>query len=174
MADKKTNIAARVRAAIEGLITDAGYSLWDIAYYKEGPEMILEVSIDSENGISINDCSVVTKLIEPVIDELDPIEESYCLQVSSAGTVRPLSKEDHLQFACDNRLNVNIGLYVAVDGSKEYSGVIDAYDSDSVTLICNGDKRRFELKQISKINAEFEAEETAEDNKENEDEQGTV
>ncbi len=174
MADKKTNIAAKVRNAVEGVIVDAGYALWDVAYYKEGPEMILEISIDREGGISINDCSAVTRLVEPIIDELDPIEERYCLQVASAGMVRPLSKEDHLRLACENHLNVNVGLYVAVDGSKEYNGVIDSFDDDSVTVICDGVSRRFEMKQISKINAEFEAEEPAENDKEIDDEQGTV
>ena len=174
MADKKTNIAARVRAAVEGVIVEAGYTLWDVAYYKEGPEMILEVSIDRREGISINDCSDVTRMIEPIIDELDPIEESYCLQVSSAGTVRPLSKDDHIRFACSNRLNVTVGLYVAVEGSKEYVGVIESYDGDSLTLISDDTERRFEMKQISKINAEFEAEVSEENNKEKEDEQGTL
>ena len=175
MADKKskskTNIAAKVRAAVEGLITDAGYVLWDVAYYKEGPEMILEISIDKEGGISINDCSAVTRLIEPTIDELDPIEEAYCLQVASAGMVRPLNKDEHIRFACDNRLNVTVGLYVSVDGSKEFEGVIDSFDDESITLISDGVERRFDMKQISKINAEFETEETvSEENKEKEDE----
>ncbi|MBE6692904.1 MAG: ribosome maturation factor RimP [Ruminococcaceae bacterium] len=172
MADKKTNIAAKVRAAVEAVITDAGYSLWDVSYYKEGPEMILEISIDKEEGISINDCSAVTRLVEPIIDELDPIEESYCLQVASAGTVRPLNKDEHIEFACNGELTVNIGLYVAVDGSKEYSGVIVSYDDDYINLDCEGTVRKFEKKQIAKINAEFEAPASEEDTntKEKEDE----
>ena len=173
MADRKTNIASKVKSAIENVIIDAGYSLWDVAYYKEGPEMILEISIGKKGGISINDCSAVTKLVEPIIDELDPIEESYCLQVASAGMVRPLDKEEHIRLAFDNRLNVNLGLYVAVDGKKEYNGVIDSFDDENITLISDGVARTFAKKQISKINAEFETEieeETAEINKEKEDE----
>ncbi len=171
MADKKSNIAAKVRNAVENVITEAGYKLWDVAYYKEGPEMILEVSIDKAGGISINDCSAVTRLIEPIIDELDPIEEAYCLQVASAGLVRPLNKDEHIRFACDNRLNVTLGLYVAQDGSKEFSGVIESFDNDSINFISNGKEYKFEMKQISKINAEFETEETSiEENKEKEDE----
>ncbi len=171
MADKKTNIAAKVRNAVEDIIINAGYDLWDVAYYKEGPEMILEISIDKKEGISINDCSAVTKLIEPVIDELDPIEEAYCLQVASAGTVRPLNKEEHIRFACDNRLKANIGLYVAVDGSKEYEGIIGSFDGESISLISEGVSRQFNLKQISKINAEFESAEMQDsENKENENE----
>ncbi len=165
------NIAEKVRAAVEEVIVNAGYSLWDVSYYKEGPEMILEISIDKQGGISINDCSAVTRLIEPIIDELDPIEESYCLQVSSAGTVRPLDKDEHIRFACDNKLNAVIGLYVAVDGSKEYSGIIEEYDGEKLTLVNGEEKHTFDKKQISKINAEFETEiETAEENEEKEDE----
>lgn len=159
MSDKKTNIASRVRAAVEPAVTGAGYKLWDVTYYKEGSEMILEIAIDREGGISINDCSEVTKLIEPIIDELDPIEESYYLQVASAGTVRSLDKNEHLDFARTNRLPVTLGLYVAVDGCKEFKGVIESSDSESVTLLCDGVSRRFTMKQISKINAEFETEE---------------
>ncbi len=171
MADKKTNIAAKVRSAVENVIVEAGYKLWDVSYYKEGPEMILEISIDKAGGISINDCSAVTRLIEPIIDELDPIEEAYCLQVASAGLVRPLNKEEHIRFACDNRLNVTLGLYVAKDGNKEFSGIIESFDNDSISFISNGIQHNFEMKQIAKINAEFETEETSvEENKEKEDE----
>ena len=171
MADKK-NIAARVRERIEAPVIKSGYRIWDVSYYKEGPEMILEVSIDSDNGISINDCSEVTKIIEPIIDELDPIEESYCLQVSSAGTVRPLDREEHIKFACEGRMNVTVGLYSAIDGKKEFNGVIDDYDNEGIVLVSEGKRREFTKKQISKITAVFDKNETedagenGEDNKE--------
>ena len=164
------NIASKVKALVEEPIINAGYTLWDVSYYKEGPEMILEISIDKQGGISINDCSEITRLIEPMIDELDPIEESYCLQVSSAGTVHPLDRDEHIKFALDNKLNVTLGLYVAVDGSKEFVGVIESFDGESIVLNSEGTERSFNKKQISKINAEFETEietEPEEENKEN-------
>lgn len=174
MADKKTSISAKVRGAVESVIVENGYTLWDVAYYKEGPEMILEISIDRQGGISINDCSAVTKLIEPIIDELDPIEESYCLQVASAGMVRPLNRDEHILFALDNALDVNLGLYVAVDGKKEYNGVIKAFDGACITLESEGKEYKFDKKQISKINADFETEieevDETEDTKEKDDE----
>lgn len=166
MADRKTNIATRVRNAVEDVIVNAGYSLWDVAYYKEGPEMILEISIDKHCGISINDCSEVTRLIEPIIDELDPIEESYCLQVASAGTVRALSRDEHIKFVCDNKCQTTLGLYVAVDGKKEYSGIIEAFDGETVTMLCDGETKEFTKKQIAKINAEIETQIDSEEEKE--------
>lgn len=176
MAEKKArnsgtpkNIAAKVKAAVENVIIEAGYSLWDVAYYKEGPEMILEISIDKAGGISINDCSAVTRLIEPIIDELDPIEESYCLQVASAGTVRPLNRDEHIIFARDNKLEATLGLYVAVDGKKEYTGVIEEFDGENITFVNDGKTIKLEKKQISKINADFATEiETIEEEQENE------
>lgn len=155
MAEKRTGVAARVREAVEELITNAGYKLWNVDYFKEGPEMILEISIDKEGGVSINDCAVVTRIIEPVIDELDPIEESYCLQVSSAGTVRPLTREEHIRFAAESGIQVNIGLFTAIDGSKELTGVIEDFSGDEILLNCGGRRHSIPKKQITKINAEF-------------------
>ena len=138
---------------------------------------VIKVIVDHfiEDGSSIKfkapvDCSAVTRIVEPVIDELDPIEESYCLQVASAGTVRPLDKDEHIRFACDNKLNAVIGLYVAVDGSKEYSGIIEEYDGEKLTIVNGNEKHTFDKKQISKINAEFETEIDLVENEEKEDE----
>ena len=94
--------------------------------------------------------------IEPIIDELDPIQESYCLQVSSAGTVRPLDRDEHIKFASEGRMPVTVGLYAAVDGKKEFKGVIDAYSDDTITLVCDGERFDFNKKQISKITADFD------------------
>ena len=82
----------------------------------------------------MEDCSAVTKLIEPIIDEMDPIEESYCLQVSSAGVVRPLNRDEHIRFVSEGGMPVTVGLYTAVDGKKEFTGVIEGYDGADVVL----------------------------------------
>lgn len=170
MADKKSGVAPKVRAAIEETIIDAGYKLWDVSYYKEGAEMILEVMIDRDGGISINDCSAVTRLIEPIIDELDPIEVSYCLQVSSAGTVRNLTKDEHIEFALSMGIEVEIGTFTAVNGSKTHRGVITSYDGSKLVLSADGRDIEFDKKQISKINAEFSADEEADSDEQGEQE----
>ena len=175
MADRKGGIAKKVRNAVEAPIKEAGYKLWDVSYYKEGSQMILEIAIDRENGISINDCSVVTKLIEPVIDELDPIENGYNLIVSSAGTVRNLTRDEHIKFACEQGLKVSIGLFAPVDGKKEFEGIITSFGPDNITMDCGSAEYTFDKKQITKINAEFISEtDESRENKENNNEQGTV
>ncbi|HBR31290.1 MAG TPA: ribosome maturation factor, partial [Clostridiales bacterium] len=68
MSNKKQNTASQVRALVEKPISEMGFSLWDVAYYKEGAELILEVSVDKKGGISLDDCSDITKKIEPIID----------------------------------------------------------------------------------------------------------
>lgn len=159
MADKKTNIATRVREAIEVAVVDAGYAIWDVTYYKEGPDMILEVAIYKDGGISIDDCSAVTRLIDPIIDEMDPIEESYYLQVSSAGMFRDLRTPRHFRVAYDTHRTVTVKLYTPVDGKKEYTGVLgDMFDGESVVLDC-GELGRFsfDYKNVAKITAVFEA-----------------
>lgn len=177
MPEKKGGIAKKVRDAVEAAVNEAGYRIWDVEYYKEGSEMILEISIDRDGGISIDDCSKVTKLIEPMIDALDPIEEHYCLQVSSAGMVRNLTRDEHIRFALDNGLEVSLGLFAPVDGTKEYSGTITGFDGNTVTLDSGHGIFSFDKKQITKINAEFasgEEEPETDENKENNNEQGSV
>lgn len=152
---KKDNIASRVRAAVRPLIENAGYTLWDVTFYKEVSEYILEVSIDSkdEGGISTDDCSAVTKLIDPVIDEIDPVEEAYCLMVSGAGMYRDLVTSMHYEYALSHGCTVELRTFVSVEGRKQFEGLLTAYDDESVTIEENGNAIRFEKKQIAKCTA---------------------
>ena len=153
---KAKNIAGRVREAVEPLVLGAGYSLWDVTFYKEAAEFILEVAIDKEGGISTDDCSVVTKLVDPLLDEMDPIDESYCLMVSGAGATRELCSDAHLEFAVTNGYPVTLKTFVSSDGKKQFDGVLVAYDGDSVTLKVGEEEKRFERKQVAKMTVECE------------------
>lgn len=169
MADKSTaqskgkkNIAGRVREAIQPLVEQAGYSLWDVTFGKQAAEWILEVSIDRAGGIGTEDCAVVTRLIDPLLDEMDPIEGSYCLAVSSAGTERELREPAHYAYALEKRLPVTLRTFVSVDGRKQFEGTLTRYDEETVTVEENGTERQFAHKQIAKLYAlcEEEPEET--------------
>ena len=85
MASSKGNIAARVTDVISPVVSELGYEIWDVEYVKEGADWHLRVTIDSPNGININDCEKVHRAIDPVLDEYDPIEDAYYLDVSSPG-----------------------------------------------------------------------------------------
>ncbi len=151
MQARKKNIAGRIRDAVQPLIEQAGYNIWDVTFYKEASEPILEVSIDKEGGISTDDCSVVTKLVDPILDEMDPIEESYCLMVSGAGSERDLRLPEHEAFAREHGFPVTIRTFTAVDGQKQFEGKLDASDEKTVTLVQQEQKRVFDRKQIAKI-----------------------
>ena len=84
------NIVASVRAAIAPVVEGLGYSIWDLEYVKEGADWFLRVTIDSPSGITIDDCETVHRAIDPVLDEVDPIEGAYHLEVSSPGIEREL------------------------------------------------------------------------------------
>lgn len=158
MADKSTaqskgrkNIAGRVREAIQPLVEQAGYSLWDVTFGKQAAEWILEVSIDRAGGIGTEDCAVVTRLIDPLLDEMDPIEGSYCLAVSSAGTERELREPAHYAYALERRLPVLLRTFVSVDGRKQFEGTLTQYDEETVTIEESGTERQFAYKQIAKL-----------------------
>ena len=94
---KGMSIAERVEALVEPCITELGYLIWDVEYVKEGAEWYLRITLDSENGIDIDDCEKVSRAINPIIDEADPIEKQYVLEVSSPGIERKLITEEHVK-----------------------------------------------------------------------------
>ena len=92
---KGANIAEKVEALIRPCISELGYRIWDVEYVKEGAEWYLRVTIDSDDGIGIDDCERVSRAINPIIDEADPIEDFYYLEVSSPGIERVLRRPEH-------------------------------------------------------------------------------
>ena len=89
------NTAAVVRELLEGTVNSLGFDLWDVEYVKEGADMYLRITIDSPAGIDITDCERVHRVIDPIIDEADPIDEAYMLEVSSPGVERQLRTPSH-------------------------------------------------------------------------------
>lgn len=155
MSNKKPNIASQIRTLVEKPITDMGYSLWDVTYYKEGAELTLEIAVDKKGGMSLDDCSLITNKIEPLIDELDPIQEAYCLMVSSAGCDRELHNDVHIESAKSGNLPVTFKLFSVFEGKKEYYGNIKSFDNDIITI--ESDKEiSLPRKLISKMTASFE------------------
>ena len=129
----KKNTAETVRALIEGTVASLGYDLWDVTYEKEGRDYNLVVTIDKADGVSIDDCQAVTDAIEPLLDETDPIEGSYCLEVSSAGIFRVLRTDAHLRFAAEHGLPVTASAYMPVSaGARHHTGRIESFDAQTL------------------------------------------
>ena len=128
------NIAERVRELLFPVVLEAQCYLWDVEYVKEGAEMILRVVIDSNEGITLDDCERVTRAIDPILDEADPIESSYRLEVTSPGVERPLTRNDHFEACIGDEIEVR--LFAPLNGTKTLRGVLTANSEKdfSVTL----------------------------------------
>ena len=168
----RSGIAGKVRALIEKTVTDAGYCLWDVEYVKEGTEFDLVVTIDKDPFVTIDDCENVTRLINPILDEADPVPDSYYLEVFSAGAERDLKYPAHFNKFLGKRVKLGFftglspedaGEITSLCGSKSAEGTLTAYDDTSVTVRPGedtaGPELRIELKKCSYIRSVFDGSE---------------
>lgn len=156
MAQKK-NTAETVRELVEPTVKELGYEIYDVEYSKIGTELHLEITLDSENGINIDDCEKVHRAIEPIIDEADPIDSFYYLDVSSPGLERPIRTAEHY-VKCTGEV-IEAKFFAAVNGKKSVVGTLEGYDAETDTVKItekNGETLSVGRKQISKANVYFE------------------
>ncbi len=152
---KGTSIAERVEALVTPHITEMGYRVWDVEYVKEGAEWYLRITLDSDKGIDIDDCEKVSRAINPIIDEADPIEDFYYLEVSSPGLERVLRKEEH--FAASIGSEIEIRLFAPDENKKKsYTGKLAAFEDDTVTIDIGGETQRIPMNKISKVQTIFD------------------
>lgn len=133
MAKSNENTASIVRKLLEKHINDLGFSVWDVEYLKEGTRWILRITIDSENGIYIEDCETVHRAIDPILDEADPIENAYYLEVSSPGLERDLRTTEHF-LACEGE-KVLIKLFRPLNGVRQFVGIMSCNEDASVITV---------------------------------------
>ena len=105
--------------------------------------------IDKDGGVTIEDCEAVSRKFSDVLDEKDLIKDPYILEVSSPGLGRALKKDRHFEQSIG--MDVEVKLYEAKDGSKEFAGVLNAFDKDTITVEIKGNDTIFERKQIAQI-----------------------
>lgn len=131
---KKPNTVQRVREIAAPIAAERGLEIWDIRYLKEGSDWYLRVFIDKEGGVGINDCVEMSHALDKPLDEGDFIPNAYILEVSSPGVERELVKPEHFEKMCGQKVKVK--LIRAVDGKREFSGVLKHYDNGQITLVC--------------------------------------
>ena len=150
------NIAGRVQELLEPTIEGLGYVLWDVEYVKEGAEWFLRITLDNEEGININDCERVHMEISPMLDDADPIEGSYRLEVSSPGIERDLKNPMHYN-ACIG-WDVEVRLFTTFEGRKAIKGILAGYNSEDNTFIINenGNDIVLEKSLVSKIKTVYD------------------
>ena len=145
----KKSIRETVREAVLPTVTELGYEIWDITYQKVGADYHLEITIDSENGIDIEDCEKVHRAIDPILDECDPIEGFYYLDVSSPGVERELRTAEHISRFVGSKVEAK--LFAAKDGKRTVKGVISAFEGDTLTIAEPTGDVVLERSEISKL-----------------------
>ena len=152
-------IADKVREIITPTADELGYYLWDVEYVKEGADFILRVTIDrfdeADEGIGIDDCEAMSRAIDPILDEHDPIPDPYLLEVSSPGIERELTRDDHFDLCVGEKVEVR--LFAPVDGSRVWVGILGERDAEgNIPVETAGVTRVFERAAVSKIRTVFD------------------
>lgn len=152
---KNASVAEVVRALAEPVAEEIGCWVWDVEFVKEGARRILRITIDSEEGITIDDCEKMHRAIDPILDKADPIEEQYYLEVSSPGVERELRTEEHVM-ACEG-WDVEVRLYAPLDGAKTFRGVLLSLgENGEIRIDAKGTVMEFPRASVAKIQTYFE------------------
>ena len=142
---KKKNVAQTVRELVLDAVLECGCELWDVEYVKDPTGWNLIIYIDKEEGISLTDCEMVNDAVEPILDEHDPIPDSYCLEISSPGLERELCEPWHFEKYIG--ADVKVKLIRPRDKQREFSGKLKAYNGD-VTIECDGADMQFAKNEL--------------------------
>lgn len=143
------NTADMIYNMIAETVKALGVDLWDVVFVKEGASHYLRIFIDKPGGITIDDCTNVSHAVDPIIDEADPIDVSYYLEVSSPGLNRELKRKEHFHAFFGS--SVTVRLYKAIDGSKQITGKLVGYEDGPVLETENGEQIKFTGAQVSKV-----------------------
>lgn len=138
-------VADAVAELARPVVEAAGCTLWDVEYVKEAGEWFLRVYIDREGGVDIDCCEAVSRPLSDLLDEADPIQNSYTFEVSSAGLDRVLRLPEH--FAACMGQSVDVKLYRPVEGRRDYTGTLTGWEDGDVLLA----DRRFEKKDVAQV-----------------------
>ena len=142
LTDKVSEIARPV-------VEEEGCTLWDVEYVREAGTWYLRVFIDKDGGVSIDDCERVSRRLDPILDEEDPIPDSYVFEVGSAGADRELKRPGDFEQFMGSEIEVK--LYRPVEGSKHYTGTLTGYDNGTVTLTQGKTVLSFTKDQVAQV-----------------------
>lgn len=147
-------ITDQVAAFAQPIVEEHGCSLWDVEYVREGSDYILRLYIDKEGGVDIADCEAVSRAVDPILDERDPIPGSYQFEVCSAGLERALKRESDFQQFMGSPITVK--LYRPHNGLKEIPGILRRYEDGRVTVEAGKETITFEKSQVALVRLRVE------------------
>ena len=146
---KRETYEAKTEELLMPIAEENHVEIYDIEYVKEGSDWYLRAYIDKEGGVTINDCESVSRALSDELDKADFIEDAYILEVSSPGLGRTLKKDKHLQKSLLQE--VELKTYKPVLGSKEFAGILKAFDEKTVTILSEDEEMVFERADIATI-----------------------
>ncbi|MBD5559653.1 MAG: ribosome maturation factor RimP [Clostridia bacterium] len=144
-----TSVKQKVEALAQPLAAEMGYEYVDTEYAKEGRDWMLTIYIDKPDGVQIDDCETFSRALEKILDEKDPVPDTYTLVVSSPGLDRPL--RTLRDFERSRGMTIDVKLYKPFMGSKEFTGPLVDFTDSSVTIASGDDEITFELDETAKI-----------------------
>ena len=142
-------ITEQVELFAKPVVESFGCTLWDVEYVREGGEWYLRLYIDKDGGVDINDCEAISRAVDPILDEKDPIPESYHFEVCSAGLERALKRPSDFEAFMGS--NVLVKLYQPRNGAKELKGTLTGYDNGNVTIEQAGAPVTLEKKEVALV-----------------------
>ena len=157
MKGQKKNTAAMVYDLAKPIADEAGVYLWDVRFEKEGASWFLRVLIDSDEGISFDDCEAVSRPLSDRLDEKDFIEQSYYLEVSSPGLMRELRKPDHFAVCEGDPVWVKL-IRPDETGAREYRGTLGGYEDGVFSVALEDGERSFRLADCAFVKLDDEIE----------------
>ena len=147
-------ITDQVTEFAKPVVESFGCSLWDVEYVREGSERYLRLYIDKDGGVDIDDCEKIHRAIDPILDEKDPIAESYHFEVSSAGLERALKRPGDFERFMGEAVLVK--LYRPRNGLKEIPGILRGYEDGKVTVEAGKETITFEKSQVALVRLRVE------------------
>lgn len=147
-------ITDKVTQFAQPVVEAHGCSLWDVEYVREGSEYFLRLYLDKEGGVNIDDCEAISRALDPILDEEDPIPESYHFEVCSAGLERALKRPgDFERFMGEP---VMVKLYRPRNGLKEIPGILRGYENGCVTVEAGKETITFQKSEVALVRLRVE------------------
>lgn len=147
-------VTEQVAAFAEPIVKEHGCALWDVEYVREGSEYFLRLYIDKDGGVDINDCEAISRAVDPILDEKDPIPGSYHFEVCSAGLERVLKRPSDFQKYLGSPITVK--LYRHRNGMKEIPCVLRAYEDGRLTVEAGKETVTFEKSEVALVRLRVE------------------
>ena len=136
------------------VVAERGCTLWDVEYVREGADYFLRLYIDKEGGVDIADCEAISRAMDPILDEKDPIAESYHFEVCSAGLERALKRPGDFERFMGSPIMIK--LYRPRNGLKEIPGILRGYDNGRITAECGKETITFEKSEVALVRLRVE------------------